>query len=90
MFALHPFIKYLHVCRGMGIFVENNGNCIIDPGHRRPLLKDPDDDFLLDLAVESQADYIITYNQKDLQPSEIFGIKVVTPKQFLQAMGEIQ
>lgn len=56
----------------------------------RPFLKDPDDDFLLDLAVESQADYIITYNQKDLQPSEIFGIKVVTPKQFLQAMGEIQ
>lgn len=57
---------------------------------RRPLLNDPDDEFLVDLAVESQADYIITYNQKDLQPAEKFGIKVVTPKQFLQAMGEIR
>jgi putative PIN family toxin of toxin-antitoxin system len=56
----------------------------------RPLLNDPDDDFLLDLAVEAQADYIITYNQKDLQPAESFGIKVVTPLQFLQAMGEIK
>ncbi len=56
----------------------------------RPILNDPDDDFLLDLAVESQADYIITYNQKDLQPANKFGIKVVTPKQFLQEMGEIE
>lgn len=55
----------------------------------RPFLNDPDDDFLVDLAVEAQADYIITYNQKDLQPALIFGIKIVTPKQFLQAMGEI-
>ncbi|YAF94287.1 MAG: putative toxin-antitoxin system toxin component, PIN family [Nodularia sp. CChRGM 3473] len=53
-------------------------------------VKRSDDDFLLDLAVESQVDYIITYNQKDLQLAEKFGIKVVTPKQFLQAMGEIQ
>jgi putative PIN family toxin of toxin-antitoxin system len=56
----------------------------------RPILNDPDDDFLLDLAVESQADYIITYNQKDLQAANKFGIKVVTPKQFLQEMGEIE
>jgi putative PIN family toxin of toxin-antitoxin system len=55
----------------------------------RPMLNDPNDDFLVDLAVESQADYIITYNQKDLQPAEKFGLLVVTPKQFLQAMGEI-
>ncbi|WP_260675868.1 MULTISPECIES: putative toxin-antitoxin system toxin component, PIN family [Nostocales] len=56
----------------------------------RPILNDPDDDFLLDLAVESQADYIITYNHKDLQPANKFGIKVVTPKQFLQEVGEIK
>lgn len=55
----------------------------------RPILNDPDDDFLVDLAVECQADYIITYNQKDLQPAETFGIKIVTPKQFLQEMREI-
>lgn len=56
----------------------------------RPVAIDPDDDFLLDLAVESQADFLITYNQRDLQPAERFGIKVVSPKQFLQQIGEIE
>jgi len=55
----------------------------------RPVAKDPDDDFLIDLAVECQADAIITYNQRDLQPAEIFGIMVLSPKQFLQIVGEI-
>jgi putative PIN family toxin of toxin-antitoxin system len=55
----------------------------------RPMAKDPDDEFLIDLAFKAQADFIITYNQKDLQPVERFGIRVVTPKQFLQIVGEI-
>jgi putative PIN family toxin of toxin-antitoxin system len=55
----------------------------------RPVARDPDDDFLIDLAVECQANFIITYNQKDLQAAEKFGIKVVTPKEFLQQVGEI-
>ncbi|MUH00115.1 putative toxin-antitoxin system toxin component, PIN family [Scytonema sp. UIC 10036] len=55
----------------------------------RPIARDPDDDFLIDLAVECQADFIITYNQKDLQAASLFDIKVVTPKEFLQQVGEI-
>lgn len=55
----------------------------------RPLAKDPDDDFLLDLAIESQADFIITYNKKDLQAAEQFEIRVLSPKEFLQIVGEI-
>ncbi|WP_353929180.1 putative toxin-antitoxin system toxin component, PIN family [Okeanomitos corallinicola TIOX110] len=55
----------------------------------RPVARDPDDDFVIDLAVECQADFIITYNQKDLQAAEKFGIKVLTPKQFLQQVGEL-
>ena len=56
----------------------------------RPQSRDPDDDFLIDLAVRAQADFIISYNQRDLQPAASrFGIAVVTPKQFLQQMGEI-
>ncbi|KYC37852.1 DNA-binding protein [Scytonema hofmannii PCC 7110] len=55
----------------------------------RPLARDPDDDFLIDLAVEARVDFIITYNQKDLQAAEKFGIRVVSPKEFLQHVGEI-
>ena len=55
----------------------------------RPVARDPGDDLLIDLAVECQADFIITYNKKDLQPAEKFGIEVITPKEFLQQVGEI-
>ncbi|MFM2431411.1 MAG: hypothetical protein RLZZ511_2624 [Cyanobacteriota bacterium] len=56
----------------------------------RPTVKDPNDDFLVDLAIKAQADYIITYNQKDLSPStRQFGLKVITPKEFLQFVGEL-
>lgn len=55
----------------------------------RPAAKDPDDDFLLDLAVESQADFIITFNKKDLREAVKFGIILMTPYEFLQKVGEI-
>ena len=54
------------------------------------MFKDADDEFLIDLALKAQADFIITYNQRDLQPVERFGIQVVTPKQFLQIIGEVE
>ena len=56
----------------------------------RPYLKDPKDDMILELAVESESDYIITYNQKDFQGVSKFGIKTLTPKAFLKKIGEIK
>lgn len=56
----------------------------------RPTALDPDDDFLIDLAVECQADFIITYNKRDLRIAETFGIQLVTAKEFLQIAGEIE
>lgn len=55
----------------------------------RPYLKDADDDFLLDLAVEAGADFIITFNKKDFVGVEKFGIEVLTPKEFLQKTGDL-
>ena len=56
----------------------------------RPYLKDPKDDMILELAVESESDYIITYNQKDFKEVSKFGIKTLTPKAFLRKIGEIK
>jgi len=56
----------------------------------RPYLKDIKDDFILELAVEAQADYIITYNKQDFEGVERFGIEVLTPKEFLKIIGEIK
>ena len=56
----------------------------------RPFLKDPNDDLVLELAVESESEFIITYNRRDFAGIETFGIKVLTPKEFLQKLGEIK
>jgi predicted nucleic acid-binding protein len=52
-------------------------------------LPDPKDDFVLELAVESRCDFIVTYNAKDFAGAEKFGLEVVTPLQFLRELGEI-
>lgn len=53
----------------------------------RPYLKDPKDDLVLELAVESQSEYIITFNKKDFKGSEKFGIRAVTPQEFMKERG---
>ena len=51
----------------------------------RPNLKDEDDNFVVELAVASGAQYIITYNIKDFQNVELtFGHKITTPEQFIK------
>lgn len=56
----------------------------------RPLLRDPKDDFVLELAVESDCDYIVTFNTKDFAEAEKFGIKAIKPGEFLRIIGEIK
>ncbi len=52
----------------------------------RPTLSDPDDEFVLELAVAAGVEYIVTHNIKDLLYASSFGIKVVTPGQFLRIL----
>lgn len=56
----------------------------------RPFLKDVRDDMILELAVSAGCDTIVTYNKKDFAGVEEFGIRVLTAKEFLQEIGEIQ
>ena len=53
----------------------------------RPYLKDPKDDLVLEVAVESQSEYIITFNTKDFKGCNKFGIAVVTPQEFITMRG---
>ncbi|MCU7835614.1 MAG: putative toxin-antitoxin system toxin component, PIN family [gamma proteobacterium symbiont of Taylorina sp.] len=55
----------------------------------RPFLNDPKDDLVLELAVESNCNSIVTYNLKDFENIDKFGLKAVTPKTFLQQIGVI-
>jgi putative PIN family toxin of toxin-antitoxin system len=49
----------------------------------RPVLRDPNDDLVLELAVESNADYLVTHNIRDFAGSEQFGVRVISPRDFL-------
>ncbi len=53
----------------------------------RPFLTDANDDMLLELAVESQCHYIVTFNLADFQGIEKFGIQAVTPQKILREIG---
>ncbi len=55
----------------------------------RPYLNDPKDDLVLELAVESNCDSIITYNLKDFKNIDKFGLEAITPKAFLQQIGVV-
>ena len=56
----------------------------------RPQLRDVGDELVLELAVAARCSHIVTYNQKDFAGAEKFGLKVVTPKEFLQEIGELK
>lgn len=65
-------------------------------GHRqkifylwRPVLRDPGDDMVLELAVASGSQRIVTFNERHFKGCEAFGVQVVTPRAFLEEIGEI-
>lgn len=53
----------------------------------RPMLKDPRDDHVLELAVESGCDVIVTYNVRDFVGCERFGVQAMQPAGFLKSIG---
>jgi putative PIN family toxin of toxin-antitoxin system len=53
----------------------------------RPLLPDPDDDRILQVAVRSGAP-IVTFNVRDFRGSEGLGIRTISPAELLAIMGD--
>ncbi len=54
----------------------------------RPFLRDPKDDMLLELAVAAGCDAIVTHNKGDFSGVEQFGVRIVSPREFLAELGE--
>ena len=54
----------------------------------RPVLSDPDDEALAQLAVEARAQYLVTHNVRHLQAAGVLGVSVVTPAEFLRELRE--
>jgi putative PIN family toxin of toxin-antitoxin system len=57
----------------------------------RPILTDPDDDIVLETAANGNCGVIITYNTRHFRGvKERFGIRILTPKEFLVEQGIIK
>ena len=56
----------------------------------RPLLPDPKDDMVLELAVAARCQSIITYNFRDFVGAEKFGVSVLEPALFLSGVGVLK
>ncbi len=53
----------------------------------RPHLRDPKDEMVLEVAVKANCDYIVTYNKRDFQGVESFGLEVLQPGEFLKKLN---
>ena len=56
----------------------------------RPVLKDPADDHLLELAAAAGGVSIVTFNVRDFAGSERLGVRVLTPQAYLDELGELR
>ncbi len=83
----------------LGLFNQDvsdfiNSLCALAQHHEiyflwRPFLSDANDELILELAVSAQCDYIVTHNLSDFKDIDKFGIKAITPREFLQIIGEV-
>lgn len=56
----------------------------------RPYLRDAKDDLVLEAAVAANATHIVTFNTKDFEGIERFGIQALWPADFLSQIGAKQ
>lgn len=56
----------------------------------RPTLSDVNDELVLELAVTARCEYIVTHNIRDFKGVDKFGIRAITPREFLQIILEVK
>ncbi|MGB3059308.1 MAG: putative toxin-antitoxin system toxin component, PIN family [Anaerolineae bacterium] len=56
----------------------------------RPFLSDPDDDMVLEVAIASSSNAIVTFNKRDFRGCERFGVRLLTPAELLQEIGVLK
>ena len=68
------------------IILENS--LIVEPEERVEIVKeDKDDNKFIEAAISGKADYIISQDNHLLKIKEFRGIKILTPKEFLDIVG---
>jgi putative PIN family toxin of toxin-antitoxin system len=86
--ALLPEISHAEVDEFLD-YLFAVSNLIPSVLRRRPSLRDPDDEHILEVAVQCGA-MIITHNRKDFVGAERFGVSVRTPGELLRLLREVE
>jgi putative PIN family toxin of toxin-antitoxin system len=55
----------------------------------RPSLNDPRDEMVLELAIAAGCDAIVTHNRRDFEPAASFGVRILSPAEFLEEIGGV-
>lgn len=55
----------------------------------RLMVRDPNDAFVFELAVRANVDFLITFNTEDFPQAVEFGVKLATPREFLEYVGDL-
>lgn len=93
----HLLTEYEEVCKrhadDLGLSLQDiddvlDAICAVAEAHNLlpgwvPSLNDPDDEPILQLAVEASVPNIVTQNIRHLKPALSFGIDILTPAEFL-------
>lgn len=56
----------------------------------RPMLRDPNDDLVLEVAVAGGCEAMVTYNRRDFVGADRFGVRVLSPRELLVEIGELE
>jgi putative PIN family toxin of toxin-antitoxin system len=59
---------------------------IVQPQNQLHATRDPDDNMILECALEGGADYVVTGNTRDF-PKEFQGIRIVPPREFMLVLA---
>ena len=78
-FASEQKKRFVSILLEIAILIETKQELTI-------IKDDPSDNIMLETAIEGKADYIVTGDNHLLKLKEFKGIKIVTPKQFLDLL----
>lgn len=90
----HPFALSRRTARRNLAVLEHGARIVPLPRRLAVLTRDPDDNMVLETAVEARADYLVTWNTEDYEDIgrdaegrlRFRGVEVITPADLLRAL----
>jgi predicted nucleic acid-binding protein len=78
-FARFLVAELARICRRQHVAECQGRHSIIDDLRACPMLRDPDDEMVLEVAVNGRADRLLTFNERDFAGADRLGLTVERP-----------